>query len=152
MLPLVQPHLVDRYDSGVIELGRRFGFGVKPLDVRRRGQLAAEDHLDRHNSVQRHPPGFEDDPHAPAGDLFQNFVIAKVANPFGGRDCGVSLRRFAQRRGQALHAIVIGKEFPQFIRQIRMPGQHLVAAWRIAILDRAQIRRDDFVELVRLSV
>ena len=66
MLPLVLAHLEDRHDPRMIEVGRRLGLGVEPLDVDVVGELAGKDHLERHGPVEAHLPGQEDDAHAAA--------------------------------------------------------------------------------------
>ena len=45
VLALVLADLVDRHDARVVEVGRRLGLGVEPLDVGLVGKLAGEDHL-----------------------------------------------------------------------------------------------------------
>ncbi len=79
MLPLVFADLEDRHDARMIEIGRGLGFGMEPFDVGRRSQLARENHLHRDDAIERHLPGLEHHAHAAAGDLFQQLVVAKIA-------------------------------------------------------------------------
>ena len=110
LLALVLAHLVDRHDVGVVEVRRRLGLGVEPLDVTARGEAAGEDHLERDEPVERHLPRLVDDPHPAPGDLLQQLVVAEVAD---GRQFGVAVRldRFvasspsASRKGEATRSM-----------------------------------------------
>ena len=84
MLALVLANLVDRHDAGMVEVGGRLGLAVEPLDVGLIGELAGEDHLECDGPVEADLPGLEDDPHAAAGDLADDLVVAEVADA-GGR-------------------------------------------------------------------
>ena len=53
------------------------GLGLETRLVRRRREVAAQDHLQRDNAIQRSLPGLVDDPHAAPADLFQQIVIAE---------------------------------------------------------------------------
>ena len=53
---------------------------MKAIVVGLGGELPREDHLHGHNAVERDLPGLVDHAHAAAGDLFQKFVVAKVAD------------------------------------------------------------------------
>jgi hypothetical protein len=66
---VVLPHLEDRHNPGVVEIGRRLRLSIEPLDVGLIGKLASQDHLQRHGAVEAHLSGVEDDAHAAARDL-----------------------------------------------------------------------------------
>ena len=93
MLAFVLADLVDRHDPGMIEVGRRLGLDVEPPDVGLVGELAGEDHLERHRPIQADLPGLEHDAHAAAGDLADDLVVAEIA----GRGRERSLGRLARR-------------------------------------------------------
>ena len=78
MLPVVLADLVDRHDAGMVEVGGGLGLGVEPLDVGVVGELAGEDHLEGHGAVQADLPRLVDDPHAAAGDLAEQLVVAEA--------------------------------------------------------------------------
>ena len=86
MLALVLADLVDRHDARMVEVGRRLGLGVEPLDVGLVGELAGEDHLERDGPVEADLPRLEDDAHAAAGELADDLVVAEVADA-GGFGC-----------------------------------------------------------------
>ena len=72
--------LVDRHDAGMVEVGGGLGLEVEALDLVVAGELAGEDHLERDGPVQADLPGPVDHPHAAAGDLAEQLVIAEVAD------------------------------------------------------------------------
>ncbi len=80
VLVLVLADLVDRYDPRVIEPGGGLGLQVKPPDVHLVGELARQDHLERHRAIQADLAGAVDDAHAAAGDLGEQLVVAEVAD------------------------------------------------------------------------
>jgi hypothetical protein len=84
--------LVNGHDVGVIEVGCLFRLGAKPLPVRRRSEVASQDHLQGHDAVEADLPSLVDNAHAAAGDLFEQLVIAEGSSRFGC-DRGTS-RRF----------------------------------------------------------
>src|SRR5205823_6427323 len=47
------------------QFGRRLGFGLKALHLRATGQLAGENHFERHGPIQAHLARAEHDPHPP---------------------------------------------------------------------------------------
>jgi hypothetical protein len=61
VLALVFADLVDGQDVRMVEIGRRLGFPVKARHVRLRRQLARQDHLERHQSIEADLAGLEDD-------------------------------------------------------------------------------------------
>jgi hypothetical protein len=83
MLPLVLADLEDRYDSRMVEVGRRLGLGVEPFDVGVVGKLSGQNHLERDNAVEAYLPGKEDDAHAATCQLADDLVIAEVADADG---------------------------------------------------------------------
>ena len=87
MVTVLLRHFVDRDDVGMLQTGRGFGFGAKPLHIGGAGQLAGQDHLHRYSPIQAWLARFIDHPHAAARDLLQQLVIAEVAklSARGGR-------------------------------------------------------------------
>ena len=75
----VDPDFMDRDDVRMVQHRRRRGLGAKTLHERLGRELAGEDHLHRHEAIQADLPGFVHHPHAAAGDLFEQLVIAKGA-------------------------------------------------------------------------
>ena len=65
MLALVLADLVDRHDARMVEVGRRLGLGVEPLDVGLVGKLAGEDHLERDGAVEADLPAWKTTPMPP---------------------------------------------------------------------------------------
>ena len=143
MLALVLPHFKDRHDPGMIQIRRRFGFGVEPPHVFLRCQLARQNHLDRNNAVEPYLSGFVDDTHAAPSDLAEQFVIAEITNDAAGpcarfiisrigrplrhqcgvfgrqearhlQDAGLLMRRFSH----GFHAVMVREERPQFIGHV----------------------------------
>jgi len=80
MLPEMFPDLVDREDVWVVEVGRGFGLGMEAGHIRRTGQLAGQDHLERDFAIQRNLPGSKDHSHPTPSDLRNEFVIPKIAD------------------------------------------------------------------------
>ncbi len=76
---------VHRHDLRMIEPGDRLGLGLKAGQVRRRRQLASQYHLERHDPVQAQLPRLEDDAHAAAAQLREQFVVAKQPWQASGR-------------------------------------------------------------------
>src|SRR5438270_3746608 len=97
------PDAVDRDDVGMLELGRRAGFALEALDeflVEREGE---RQHLDRDFAVELLFLRLEDDRHAPAAELFEDFVflVELLAHHVDFRDVrrlGAHAR--GRRRGQ----------------------------------------------------
>ncbi|MCI0681723.1 MAG: hypothetical protein L0Y71_06440 [Gemmataceae bacterium] len=93
VLPFVFTDFIDRHNVRVVEIGRRFRLAMKPFDVGVAGQVAGEDHLQRNDAVETGLSSFVDHPHAAAGDLFEQFVVADVADPVAGaRLAGIAPR------------------------------------------------------------
>ena len=59
--------------------GRCLGFGVEAVDLSLGGKLPGQNHFHSHRSIQRRLPRLINDAHAAAGNFFQKFVIAEVA-------------------------------------------------------------------------
>ena len=77
MLPLVLADFMDGDDVLMLKIGRRLGFGMKPLNIFFGGQLSKQDHFQGDGSVERHLPGSEDHTHAATANLLQQFVVAE---------------------------------------------------------------------------
>ena len=103
--PAVFADLVDGQDIGVIEIGGGFGFRAESLHVRGRGQLAGQDHFHCDDPVERYLPSAIDDAHAAPGNLFEQFVIPKLARRADRRD------RFARRQRRWRHRRQRGRQF-----------------------------------------
>ena len=78
-LPVHLARAVDGDDVGMRQVRRRLGLRLKARMVRRRGQLAAQDHFQRDDALQAALPGLVDDAHAAAAQFFEQFIIAKGA-------------------------------------------------------------------------
>jgi hypothetical protein len=70
-------------DVRVVQVGRSLSLGPEAFDVARPGQLAFQDHLQRDGSVQADLPGLVDYAHAAPSNLFQQLVVAEVADARG---------------------------------------------------------------------
>jgi hypothetical protein len=79
LLAVVFADLVDRDDVRVVQVGRRLGFGLEALEFGFGGELAGANHLQRDDAVEGPVARLIDDPHAAAGDGFQQFVVAEAA-------------------------------------------------------------------------
>ncbi len=90
MLALVLAHFVDRHDPGMIEVGGGLGLGPEALHIGLIGELAGEDHLQRHRPAKADLGGLKDDAHAAAGDLARDLVVAKVADAAAGSRLAVA--------------------------------------------------------------
>ena len=70
VLALVLADLVDRHDVRVIAACAAASASMRNrCDLGRRGELARQDHLERHRAVEADLPGPVDHAHAAAGDL-----------------------------------------------------------------------------------
>ena len=70
-------HLIDGRDVRMIEAGGRLGLHAEAAQLVGRGTLSGKNHLERHDAVQADLPGPVNDPHAAAGDLIEQFVVAQ---------------------------------------------------------------------------
>ncbi len=82
VLAFVRADLVNGQDVGVIEVGGRLGLGVEALNIGFAGQLTGEDHLHRDQAIETDLAGFPDHAHSPAGDFFDEFIVAEVTQDF----------------------------------------------------------------------
>ncbi len=117
VLALVLPDLVDRHDARMIEFGGSLGFDIKAADGIVVGELACQDHLQGDLAVEAHLTRLEDDAHAAACELADDFVVAEVANaiwilcvPLAGRgvaevDGGFPVRCRDCLRGEIVHGL-----------------------------------------------
>ena len=69
---------MDGHDIRMAQVSSRLGFSAKPQDLLLAGELAGEDHLQRHRPVQADLAGAVNDAHAATGNFLQQFVIAKT--------------------------------------------------------------------------
>jgi hypothetical protein len=74
---------VDRDDIPMRQLGRRFRFAAKTLNLAFGGKVPVQDQFDRNGAVQRQLPSPIDDPHPAAADFFQQLEIAQDATAVG---------------------------------------------------------------------
>ena len=66
-----------RVVGAIDEGGGRLGFRVEPMDSFVRSQLTSQDHLDRDDAVEFYLSCLEDNAHAAAGNLLQEFIVAE---------------------------------------------------------------------------
>ena len=120
------------------------------------GQLTGEDHLEGHDPVERHVSGLVDDPHAAAGDLLQQLVIAEEADRCRRSvarravpDCGnVGGLRCRYSPGKACKLFLVLEEGPQLVGEVGVLGQPGVARERRARLDSGQVLGQGLVDLL----
>jgi hypothetical protein len=77
--PVMFTHLVDRYDVGMIEPAGGLCLALKTVPLRFAGELAGQNHLQRHDAAQRRLTGPVDHPHSAAGDFLQQLVAAAMS-------------------------------------------------------------------------
>src|SRR5882724_7183580 len=80
VLAIVLADFVNGHYVRMLKLGRRLGLGAEPLHVRSAGQLPGQNHLHRDGAVETDLSRAIDHAHAAAGDFFQEFVIAEIAD------------------------------------------------------------------------
>ena len=88
---LMDAHLMDGDDVGMMQTCRRHRLGAEALDEVRTGARTEGDHLDGDHAVQTALPGAIDHAHPAAADLLQQLVVAK-GKP--GRGRRRTVRRF----------------------------------------------------------
>ena len=155
LMPVVFADLVDRHDMRMIQVRGGLGLGAKPLHVAAGGEVAGEDHLERHRAVERHLPRLVDDPHAAPGDLLQQFVVAEVAD-HRRRSAAVRLGLAGllqaaiqpQGRGHAIHPVEIGEEGAEGVGVLGVAIEQLLAIGDLAALDGQHVGGDGRVERV----
>jgi hypothetical protein len=81
--------VINRHDVGVVQMAGFLSFHAETPDLLRGGQVAGQDHLERHDPVQALFPGAVNDAHAAASNLLKEYVISEVAQtrrcpPFAG--------------------------------------------------------------------
>src|SRR6266568_7617565 len=91
---------VDRNNVRVIEFCGGFCFDLETLDGPSRGQMAVANHFERDESVEADLASAINHPHAAAGDLIENFVIAEEAG-FGCRGFDAAIMRLWESSGQS---------------------------------------------------
>ena len=96
---VVDAHLVDLHDVGVLDAGGQLGLAAEPLPLGFGREAAGQDHLQGHQPPQPAMPGLVDDPHPAAADLAQDACTRPPARghrrPRGrrGRDRARDARR-----------------------------------------------------------
>jgi hypothetical protein len=78
MLAVVFADFVDRHDVRMLQVRNGLSLGMEALDLRRAGQDARLDHLQRHRPVKADLARLIHHPHATAGEQLQQFVIAEA--------------------------------------------------------------------------
>ena len=53
---------------------------MEASDVRLGGELAGQDHFQRHEAIETDLPGLVDDAHAAASDLFEKLIVPEIAD------------------------------------------------------------------------
>ena len=77
---VVLADLIDLDEIGVPQPGNGLGFGLKALHLSATGQLAGQNHFERHGPIQAHLARAEYHPHAAARDLPLQFIVSEVMN------------------------------------------------------------------------
>ncbi len=157
VLAVVAADFVDGHDVGVVQVGGGLGLLAKAGHIGRAGELTAQDHLERHNAIERDLPRPVHDAHAAAGDLLQKLIIAEVANgrarAGAARATGTNGFQVGQllldRPGQSLHGVAVGEEGAQVGGQIGMLLDEPGAVGRGSRLDGVEVvGQDPFESLV----
>ena len=156
VLAFVFADLVDGHDIRMVEVGSSLGLSIKTPHVRGRSQLTSQDHLESDDAVQAYLPGLVDHAHAAAGDFFQQFIIAEIANArqpirarrFLGADRGVAGMSLLQRLRHALHRRLVREKLAQFLGEVGMPAQQLRAVGVLSRIDRLQVTVQDRFQLL----
>src|SRR5258708_28067100 len=82
MATLMLADLEHLHDVLVAKTRGSLRLDVEPLDLRRRGESAGPDQLDRHGAAEALLPGIPNFAHAAFGDLAEEHVIPEVSNCF----------------------------------------------------------------------
>src|SRR6516162_4678859 len=129
--------LVDGYDVGMSQAGRRAGFGQEALESHRFLKKIGEKHLKRYHSVEADLPGLVDHAHPAAADFLQDGkVVDRLADQRGSVDpagfeaafCGsrdqLKGRQFFYRRWR--HRRIERRRFVNSLRTIlRWKGRNI---------------------------
>ena len=122
------------------------------MHVGRRPPRTVGEHLESNDAerprraVAEKLPGLEDDAHAAAGDLLQQFVVAEhlagadVATAGGAVGAVGPARAAAERSHESVEAIQVGKEGFELRGQVGMGGEELLPVRGRARLDRIEGR------------
>ncbi len=78
---LVRANFVDGDDVCVLQTGGRRRFRAEPLGQVLARLVAEQEHLHCDNAAKALLPRLVNDPHAAAGDFFEQFVVAEVSTP-----------------------------------------------------------------------
>ncbi len=155
-------NVVDGDDVGMVQLGGGLGLDAEAAQGRARGGLPGQDHLEGHLAVEAHLPGPVDDAHAAAGDLAEQFVVAKALPSRGGGDRPVQHHRClgarvlekgsgdggraTERPGQVNQAGAVGEELVQLRGQVGMTGQQRRPVRNLAGFLGLQVLGQDLVQ------
>ena len=124
MMAVRLAHVVNRDDVRMIQLSGCFGFRAEALHLGLARELAAEDHLQGHNSVQACLAGSINDAHPPMGNFLEQLVIVETPQAgipgnssgrgsLGGTGCGIVFRMKQGRLQQTARADSTGSKSPQ---------------------------------------
>ena len=75
---VMDPHLVDLHDVGVLDAGGQLRLAAEPLPLGFRREAAGQDHLQGHQPPEAAMPGLVDHPHPAPSDLAEDGVLAHV--------------------------------------------------------------------------
>ncbi len=118
---------IDGRHVRMVQPGGRLGLAAKPREVGCGGQLAAKDHLERHDPSEADLPRAEHDAHAAATDLLENLVIADALTGLEGRRPARGARGALDRIEHLRHAgKILGHhgrrpKHADFVDQVGMP-------------------------------
>ncbi len=118
--------VVDGDDVGMVEEGGGADFRLEAGKVFRRGELAAQDHLQGDGALEAAVPGPVDDAHAAAAQLFQEVIVAEGSRERRRGGCGRGTFRAERTTGTTLREGVgdlHGRpQLAQFLGQVRAAG------------------------------
>ena len=144
-------------DVRVVETGGGLGLQAEAGHVQGCGQFSFEDHLEGDDAIERGLPRLVDHAHAATGDLFQQLVVAKVADThrvagrFGVAHGAVRVVGQAQVGGLSVEAVVIGEEGAEALGQVGVASQQGFAVGDGAGLHLLQVVRQDGIERIVLG-
>ena len=90
VIPIVFTGIKNGNDIGMVQFGNRFCFGVKPLDFLFVGKLACQNHLQGDDAFGGFLLRAENDAHSSTGNLFDQFIGAKIRADAGNPPIGFS--------------------------------------------------------------
>ena len=154
MLPVVLTNFVNRHDARMIQIRRRFGFGMKPPHFVLAGQLTGQDHLHGNRPIEPRLPCAINDTHAAPRDLFDQFVLAEVGDPSSRPErlghCPIA-NRFVLPHHPAIAFGRIRHDIRQFVlnrlRRVQLDHRQCVLNRRVEESAGAKMRIEQLVNL-----